>query len=146
MRLRLSGFLLVLIISALSAASASAQCRTYAQKKCVPELGDYRPNGSLYANYMENGQETQLNLVLIGGQKYRLLHCHKEGLGQVWIQLFDHKGKVVFDNSEHNFATTWDFSVQSTQEFSIKTFISGVGEYDQTARACAVLLLGNKFN
>jgi hypothetical protein len=145
MKLRLKGILLATILLVLGAASVSAQCRTYAQKKCVPELGDYRPNGSLYANYLENGQEIQLNLVLIGGQKYRLLHCHKEGLGQVWIQLFDHKGKVVFDNSEHNFATTWDFSVQTTQEFSVKTFISGVGEHDQAARSCGVLLLGNKF-
>ena len=120
------------------------QCRSFAQKNCNPKLGDYRPNGSLYATYMQDGQETELNVVLIGGQKYRLVHCHREGLGKVWIQLYDKQGKLVYDNSEHDFATTWDFSVKATQEFRIKTFISGVGDKD--TRSCAVLMLGNKFN
>ena len=146
MRSIFNGLFLSTILIALLSTSALAQCRTFAQKKCVPGLGDYKPNGSLYANYMEDGQETELNLVLIGGQNYRLLHCHKEGLGQVWIQLMDNTNKVIYDNAEHDFATTWDFSVKSTQEFKVKTFISGVGEVsDMTARACAVLLLGNKY-
>lgn len=147
MRCIFNGLFVSLAFFMLISSSAFGQCKGFAQKKCMPELGDFRPNGSLYANYMEDGQETELNVVLIGGQKYRLLHCHRQGLGKVWIQLFDNKDKLVFDNSEHNFVTTWDFTVKSTQEFTVRTFISGVGDVnDPAARSCAVLLLGNKLN
>lgn len=124
---------------------ASAQCRTFAKSKCVPGLEDYMLNGRMYGSYMVQGQEAELHVVLSAGQKYRIMNCARPALGNVWIRLMDSKGRVVFDNSEHDYATSWDFSVKATQEFTVKTFVqTPANAGDEKARDCSVLIIGSK--
>ena len=124
---------------------SSAQCRTYGRNTCESDLEDYMLNGRMYGGYMVQGQETELFVVLSAGQKYRLVGCTKPALGKVWIQLLDSKGKVVFDNTEHNLVQTWDFTVKATQEFRIKTFIPDPkGKTSQPLRDCSIMLIGSK--
>ncbi len=140
--IRIIGLLFVLSVFA---GQASAQCKTFAKNKCMPSLDDYMLNGRLYASYMRQGQESELNLVLNGGQKYRLIACAKESLGNVWVRLTDASGKVLYDNAEHDFANTWDFSVKSTQEFKVKTFIqTPKAQNELEVRDCSVILVGSK--
>jgi hypothetical protein len=123
----------------------SAQCRSFAKNSCESKLDDYMVNGRMYGGYQTQGQETELFLVLIGGQKYRLINCAKQDLGNVWIQLTDSRGHIVFDNSEHDYITNWDFVVKSTQEFKVRTFIQNpAGRSTQKIRDCSILILGSK--
>lgn len=94
---------------------------------------------------MVQGQEAMINVVLNGGQKYRLINCNKSSLGEVWIQLLDNKGNIVFDNSEHDFTHTWDFVVKSTQEFRIRTYIQlPENKSAQKVRDCSMVIIGSK--
>jgi hypothetical protein len=138
----------ILVVSAglmLTSQVLFSQCRTYAKNSCESQLEDYMLNGRMYGGYMVQGQETELFVVLSAGQKYRIVGCTKPALGNVWIQLIDGKGKVVFDNSEHDLVQTWDISVKSTQEFRLKTFVPDAKNKSATRiRDCSLLLLGSK--
>jgi hypothetical protein len=123
----------------------SAQCRTYARNNCESQLEDYMLNGRMYGGYMVQGQETELYIVLNAGQKYRILGCTKPNLGTVWIQLLDGNGNIIFDNTEHDLVQTWDFSIKSTQEFKLRTFVPDAKNKSETRiRDCSLLLLGSK--
>lgn len=123
----------------------SAQCRTYGRNTCEKDLEDYLLNGRMYGGYMVQGQETELFVVLSAGQKYRLVGCTKPSLGNVWIQLLDGTGRVIFDNSEHNLVQKWDFTVKATQEFKIRTFIPDPrAKTAQPLRDCSIMLIGSK--
>jgi hypothetical protein len=124
---------------------ASAQCRTFGRSNCESQLDDYMLNGRMYGGYMVQGQQTELMVVLSAGQKYRIIGCTKPSLGTVWIQLLDVNGRVIFDNTEHDLVQTWDFSVKSTQEFKLKTFVpDAVNKSATRIRDCSLLLLGSK--
>lgn len=144
MKLKLS---LIALFTALIGFSiqANAQCRTFVKNNCNDKLEDYNIGGRMYGGYVSQGQELELNIVLNGGQKYRLINCSKDNLGIVQVVLFDSKGNVVFDNSEHEFVDTWDFDVKSTQEFLVKTILpSPTSSHGSTVRDCNILIIGSK--
>lgn len=138
-------FLLVLAFTSAAYSLSVAQCRTFVRENCESKLEDYLINGRMYGGYVSQGQEMELNVVLNGGQKYRLINCSKPSLGKIQVQLIDNKGKVVFDNAEHDFAQTWDFDVKATQEFIVRTVFPSPGKgQTSTARDCSILIIGSK--
>ncbi|MEQ8323120.1 MAG: hypothetical protein RIC15_09005 [Vicingaceae bacterium] len=133
------------VVLGITGTSLMAQCRTYAKNTCESQLDDYLLNGRMYGGYMIQGQNTELYVVLSAGQKYRLVGCTKESLGQLWIQIIDGKGHVIFDNTEYDLVQNWDFTVKSTQEFKIRTFIpEPKGKTEQKMRDCSLMLIGSK--
>lgn len=129
----------------LFASQAQAQCRSFVKNNCEEKLEDYMVSGRMYGGYVSQGTELELNVVLNGGQKYRLINCSKDNLGTVQVVLLDNKGNVIFDNSEHEFANTWDFDVKATQEFTVKTILpSPPKSQGSTIRDCNILIIGSK--
>jgi hypothetical protein len=132
----------LLIIASLQ---LSAQCRTFVKNNCESLLDDYLVSGRMYGGYVSQGQEMELNVVLNGGQKYRLINCSKANLGNVQVQLIDNKGNVVYDNVDHDYADKWDFNVKSTQEFKVRTVLPIPDKSSPTTvRDCSILIIGSK--
>ena len=123
----------------------NAQCRTFVKNNCESKLDDYQISGRMYGGYVSQGQELELNVVLNGGQKYRLINCSKPDLGVIQVQLLDKQGNVVFDNADHEFANSWDFDVKATQEFTVRTVLpSPPKSQASTVRDCSILIIGSK--
>ena len=123
----------------------NAQCRSYVKNNCEDKLEDYLISGRMYGGYVSQGQELELNVVLNGGQKYRLINCSKPSFGTIQLQLLDSKGNIVFDNADHEFAQSWDFDVKSTQEFKVRTIIPSASKsHGSSVRDCSILIIGSK--
>ena len=127
------------------AVQVNAQCRTFVRNNCESKLEDFLVNGRMYGGYVSQGTEMELQVVLNGGQKYRLINCSKENLGTIQVQLIDSKGNVIFDNAEHEFVQTWDFDVKATQEFTIRTILpTPPKSQGAMVRDCSILIIGSK--
>ena len=123
----------------------NAQCRTFVRNSCEDKLEDYLVSGRMYGGYVSQGQEIELNVVLNGGQKYRLINCSKPSLGTIQVQLLDNKGNIIFDNADHDFVMKWDFDVKATQEFTVRTILpSPTAKQGSSVRDCNILIIGSK--
>jgi hypothetical protein len=133
---------LVLLMSVLSF-DASAQCRRMA-KKTVKELAPFRFNGQLNSVVLAEGESAELNMVLRGGKKYRILTKGGRGIGKLSFVIYDRNKKVVFDNADHAMAQVWDFKNSATQNFTVevKFPIGDEGYNDVTGRGCVALVVG----
>jgi hypothetical protein len=67
-------------------------------------------------------------------------------LGELLFKILDEKGKVIFDNKEHQMAKMWDFSVQSTQKLTIEVTVpqGKKSANEMTVSGCASVLVGFK--
>ncbi|MCB0397024.1 MAG: hypothetical protein KDD36_10240 [Flavobacteriales bacterium] len=125
----------------LGVSSSFAQCKGLAKSSCVPQLGDFLPNGRLYQSVLDKGSSGELHMVLNGGQQYRIITCADDKIGNTEWKLLDGNGNVVFDNTEHNNAQVWDIVVNTTQEF---TMILETGVKNGVGRGCSCVLIGYK--
>jgi hypothetical protein len=134
-----------ILMICVSAYTVDAQCRSFAKNSCETQLEGYMVSGRMYGGFVTQGQEMELNVVLNGGQKYRLVNCSKPDLGKVQVQLLDSEGNIIFDNADHDMAQNWDFDVKSTQEFKIRTIVPGATKSTSSSvRDCSILILGSK--
>src|SRR5512133_3609366 len=107
--------------------SVHAQCKGFAKKLCKLELTGYTHDGNYHAAILTEGEEAELYKTFYSGQKYRLAVCGSEILPAVEYQVVDAYKNVLFDNSKHNNATTWDFTLESSQQLKVivKVPVSG---------------------
>lgn len=135
-------FLLIILVSLFSFDGA-AQCRRMA-KKSIKELAPFRFNGQLNSVILAEGESAELNMVLRGGKKYRILAKGGRGIGKLSFKIYDRNKKIVFDNSDHAMAQVWDFKNGATQNFTIevKFPIGDEGYNDVTGRGCVALVVG----
>jgi hypothetical protein len=146
MKKRILSTLSGLLFISLLGTQLFAQCKSQA-KKCLPDLSPFVYSGKLNSVILSEGEFAELTGPLFAGQEYRLLLCapsYKEGLV---LRVLDKNKKMVFDNSEHGNALSWDFKVNSTEDYTI---VIGVADskktkaVDMNARACITLLVGFK--
>lgn len=128
------------------AGNVSAQCNQYAKKNCMPELNPFTHNGQLNIQQMAPGDEAELDLTFYSGMSYKLLICAQEAIGKARFQVFDSKDKVVFDNKDHDFASSWEFEVASTQKMKVVVIIPpGSKSANELSKVgCAAVLVGFK--
>lgn len=141
LKVLLAGFLFLAM-----AGNVSAQCNQYAKKSCMPELNPFTHNGQLNIQQMAPGDEAELDLTFYSGMSYKLLICAQEAIGKARFQVFDSKDKVVFDNKDHDFASSWEFEVASTQKMKVVVIIPpGSKSANELSKVgCAAVLVGFK--
>jgi hypothetical protein len=103
----------------LLAIPAQAQCKGFAKKLCKLELTGYIHDGNYHAAILTEGEEAELYKTFFAGQKYRLAICGSETLPAIEYQVVDAYKNVLYDNSQHNMAGTWDFTLESSQQLKI---------------------------
>lgn len=138
----------VMLISG-SALYASAQCEGYGYKQCVKYLEkEYKSNGQSNSAALSPGETTKVNMVFYKGYDYRVVFCAEEHLGQLGIKVYNTKGKnkgeLLFDNSQHENAFHWDFTMKATQRLIIEVTSPGLeGEEEEAAaEGCVTIALG----
>lgn len=113
-------------------------------KKSIKDLAPFRFNGTLNKVMLSEGESAELSLVLRGGKKYRILLNGGRTSGKLSFKIYDKFQSLVFDNSKHDMAQSWDFNIGATQEYHIVvSYPSGDEGYnDTTMRGCVALAVG----
>ncbi len=99
--------------------SVDAQCKGFAKKLCKQELAGYVHDGHYHAAILTEGEEAELYKTFYTGQKYRVAICGATALPQIEFKVMDAYKNVLFDNTEHDMVSKWDFSMESSQQLKI---------------------------
>ena len=125
-------------------ATAGAQCRTYAKKKCIPSLSPYRHNGKMNTTTMLQGQTAELQMTFFQGQEYRIMVCSQPALGNVQFKLVDGSKNVLF-NSKDVDSNTWDFKVKTTTTLMLEVTVPPNDSPNELVQSgCVSILIGFK--
>lgn len=122
-----------------------SECVNYHRFNCE-RSGDARfsVNGQSRSAMVKIGEETELNIIVYRGQDYRISVCHDSKiLGEdVAIRLVEkirstkpgtknevlETEKVLWDNTEHEMATSIEFSCTATKRIAVEVNAPGAAE------------------
>ncbi|MCU4176543.1 hypothetical protein [Carboxylicivirga sp. N1Y90] len=107
--------LLLVAFMLLGVISLKAQCFSFAKNVGKAKLGEYIHDGNYNATVLSEGEKAELFKTFFEGQKYRVSISKIESLPTIHFRVVERSGKVIFDNSNHNYSLVWDFEVESTQ-------------------------------
>ena len=88
------------LVMMFTVADATAQCRTFTKKRCLPALEDYVQNDNYNTAVLIPGDEAELELTFFGDRAYRLLVCGHPVLGDLTFQVLDSRGNGIYDSSD----------------------------------------------
>ena len=129
----------------MSVQQSSAQCKTFAKKKCIPEMEPYIHDGQINSTLITEGESVELYKTFYEGQDYRVLICSGDELDntKVRVRLLDHNRKVLYDNQDHNYTLSWDFVANSTQQVIIEVAVLKLNdEVKELKTGCVSILVG----
>lgn len=136
--------LLALLILA-SGMSANAQCKAFAKKECLPELGSFTHDGNYHAAVLVEGEEAELYKTFYSDMEYRVAIVGEDKLPSVEFKVMDSNKNVLFSNKDKDFAKTWDFKLQASQQLKLVVKVSSFNKPGDTpASGCVAIMFGFK--
>lgn len=140
-------FTCVLFASFVFSIDASAQCKRYVKKDCLPSLNPYLHNGQLTSKVLNPGGTVDVKLTFNGGKKYRILLCSEEELEGVQFIVLDKYRRMLYESDPKQKNPYWDFKVRNTQQFFVKIIVPPMKD-DETEssipKGCVSLMVGFK--
>ena len=132
--------LCIAVLSLLSA-SASAQCRTFTKRNCLPVLEGYAQNDNYNSAVLIAGDEAELNVTFLPSTEYRVAVCAHPVLGDVTFDILDQQGIRIWSNS--NGEDHVDFSLQHAQRLRFRIQVPDT-DAAILHEGCVSLLVGSK--
>jgi hypothetical protein len=125
--------------------SVNGQCKAFAKKVCLPELGTYTHDGNYHAAILVEGEEAELYKTFYSDMDYRVAICGEDKLPNIEFRILDASKNVLYSNKESNFAKTWDFKLQSSQQLKLVVKVSSFNQPGDTpASGCVAIMFGFK--
>jgi hypothetical protein len=125
--------------------NVDAQCKAFAKKVCLPELGPYVHDGNYHAAVLVEGEEAELYKTFYSDMDYRVAICGEDKLPNVEFRVLDANKNVLYSNKDANFARTWDFKLQSSQQLKLIVKVSSFNAPgDSPASGCVSIMFGFK--
>ncbi len=141
--LKITPVLILLIIA--SGSNVNGQCKAFAKRTCLPELGSYTHDGNYHATVLSEGEEAELYKTFYSDMEYRLSLCGDESLPPVEFTVLDVNRNILFSSKEANNTKTWDFKLQSSQQLRIIIKVPSSGQQSGTpASGCVAIMFGFK--
>ena len=139
--------LLSLLIFAWSL-NVNAQCKVFAKKECIPELGSYTHDGNYHAAVLVEGEEAELYKTFYSDMEYRVAVVGEDKLPAVEFKLIDSNKNVLYTNNvDGKFLKTWDFKLQSSQQLKLVVNVTSFNKPGETpAHGCVAIMFGFKTN
>ncbi len=129
----------------ISTVNTGAQCKAFAKKVCLPELGTYTHDGNYHAAILVEGEEAELYKTFYSDMDYRVAICGEDKLPNVEFRILDANKNVLYSNKDANYATTWDFKLQSSQQLKIVIKVNSFNKPGETpASGCVSIMFGFK--
>ena len=135
---------LVLFLFA-TAVNADAQCKAFAKKVCLPELGNYTHDGNYHAAVLVEGEEAELYKTFYSDMDYRVAVCGEDKLPQVEFRVLDSNKNLLYSNKDNNYAKTWDFKLESSQQLKLVIKVNSANKAGEVpASGCVSIMFGFK--
>jgi hypothetical protein len=136
--------ILALLIIA-SSLNLDAQCKAFAKKVCIPELGAYTHDGNYHAAILVEGEEAELYKTFYSDMEYRVSVCGEDKLPDVEFRVLDANKNVLYSNKDASYAKTWDFKLQSSQQLKLVVKVNSLNKPGDTpASGCVAIMFGFK--
>jgi hypothetical protein len=133
---------LLLVVTTLN---VNAQCKAFAKKVCIPELGAYTHDGNYHAAILVEGEEAELYKTFYSDMEYRVSVCGEEKLPQVEFKVLDANKNVLYSNKDAKYAKTWDFKLESSQQLKLVVKVNSFNSAEATpASGCVAIMFGFK--
>ncbi len=127
--------------------ATNAQCKNFAKKVCRLELAPYIHDGNYNAAILTEGEDAELFKTFYAGQQYRIAICGSESLTKIEFMVMDVDRKVLYSNVKNNYAITWDFKVENTQQLIIWVKVPVVSpKTEELKSGCVAIMFGLKTN
>jgi hypothetical protein len=125
--------------------NVDAQCKAFAKKVCLPELGNYTHDGNYHAAVLVEGEEAELYKTFYSDMDYRVAICGEDKLPSVEFKILDANKNVLYSNKDKDYATTWDFKLQASQQLKLVVKVSSFNQPGETpASGCVSIMFGFK--
>jgi hypothetical protein len=125
--------------------SANAQCKAFAKKECLPELGPFQHDGNYHAAVLVEGEEAELYKTFYSDMEYRIAIVGEDKLPAIEFKILDSEKNVLYSNKDKDFAKTWDFKLQSSQQLKLVVKVSSFNQPGDTpASGCVAIMFGFK--
>lgn len=123
----------------------NAQCKSFAKQICLPSLESFTHDGNYHAAKLIAGEEAELYKTFYSGMEYRLAVCGDENLPPIEFRIFDANNNIIYSNKESNYAKTWDFKLESSQQLKIVIRVTSSGNQGITPPSgCVAIMFGFK--
>ena len=132
--------LCIAVLSLLSA-SASAQCRTFTKRNCLPVLEGYAQNDNYNSAVLIAGDEAELSVTFLPSTEYRVAVCAHPVLGDVTFDILDQQGIRIWSNTKGEDHV--DFSLQHAQRLRFRIQVPDT-DAAILHEGCVSLLVGSK--
>jgi len=140
---RIIPILALLIVT--TTVNVDAQCKAFAKKVCIPELGAYTHDGNYHAAILVEGEEAELYKTFYSDMEYRVSVCGEDKLKDIEFIVFDANKNVLYSNKTANYAKTWDFKLQSSQQLKLVVKVPAFNKSgDSPASGCVAIMFGFK--
>jgi hypothetical protein len=135
----------LLLIFSFTTFQANAQCKGFAKKICKSELDPYIHDGNFHAAVLTEGEEAELYKTFYSDTEYRLAVCGSEQLPKIEFKVVDANNNVLYSNKEHNYASTWDFKLSSSQQLKIVVKVQTTStNVENVQSGCVAIMFGFK--
>jgi hypothetical protein len=125
--------------------SVDAQCKAFARKDCLPELGSYTHDGNYHAAVLVEGEEAELYKTFYSDMEYRVAIVGEGKLPAIEFRVLDANKNVLYTNKDNEFAKTWDFKLQASQQLKLVVKVSSFNQPgDAPANGCVAIMFGFK--
>ncbi len=125
--------------------SVNGQCKAFAKKVCIPELGAYTHDGNYHAAILVEGEEAELYKTFYSDMEYRVAICGDEKLPEVEFRVLDANKNVLYSNKDANYSRTWDFKLQSSQQLKLIVKVNSFNKSGETpVSGCVAIMFGFK--
>ncbi len=124
----------------------NAQCKQFARATCKAELDPYQHDGNYHAALLIEGEEAELYKTFYSERDYRIGVCGANNLARIEFKVVDTRnGKVLYDNSLHDFDWKWDFNLESSQQLKIVIKVPVPdGNVDEPEEGCVAIMFGSQ--
>jgi hypothetical protein len=124
----------------------NAQCKQFAKNICKAGLDPYQHDGNYHAALLIEGEEAELYKTFYSERDYRIGVCGANNLSSIEFKVVDTRnGKVLYDNSLHEFDYKWDFNLESSQQLKIVVKVPVPdASLEEPEEGCVAIMFGSK--
>ena len=125
--------------------AVNAQCKGFAKKICKVELIPYTHDGNYHAAVLSTGEEAELYKTFYSDTGYRISICGADNLPDIEFRIIDSDRNELYSNKDHEYATSWDFRLEASQQLKIALKVPArEGMPDEADQGCVAIMFGFK--
>ena len=122
-----------------------AQCKAFAKNICLPELDRFTHDGNYHAAVLVEGEEAELYKTFYSDMEYRVAISGEDKLPDVEFKVLDTNKNVLYSNKDSDYAKTWDFKLEASQQLKIVLKVNTVNKPGDTPTSgCVAIMFGFK--